>query len=166
MIAKKAYSLLQKMKNSRSRTASLIEVGIRVAEKDAAQALEIAATIEPMAKKAELFTRLVRQLDMEKSFAFVGQVAKNLFRKECLQAMLCKLPLEVEKRIGYLERIWDLARQIHDDQLRAEIMKSIVTIGVREQDLAKQPARIVTLALDIWDNCSRMPIGPVDGGDH
>ena len=157
-IATKAYALLQKMKDSRSRTIALIEAGISVAEKDAAQALAIAAAIVPARKRSEFFTRLIRQLDMEKAFIFVAQVAENTFRKECLHTMLCKLPQDVEKRIGYLERIWDLAQQIHDDRLRAEVLKSIVTIGIRRQDLARQSPRLVSLLLDIWDNCSRMPI--------
>ena len=156
-ICNKAYTMIQKLKISRTKTTSMVETAIKLANSDPSKALDIAIGMDSMDKRIEILERIVQSFDWDKGLAFVKQIPLPKFKTVCLRGMLCKLPGESEQRISYIEKIWEIAQTIREESLKVEIIKNIVRIGIREQDIAKEMARINNLLLEMWENCSKMP---------
>lgn len=149
-----AYSMLGKVKNSRAKVNALILVAIKIASIDPHKALEITFSFSSQEKKREAIERIVQKLEFPKALHFLDKISFPEFRQIALRTLLCKLPPESEHRIFCLKQIWDLIKNIVEEEIRIHIMKSMVRIGIRELDCKENPDKIFPLLLDMWENSS------------
>lgn len=150
-----AYSMLCKIKNSRSKINALILVAIKIASVDPYQSMEIAFSFTSYEKKREAIERILQKLEFSKGLQFMDKIAVPEFRHLALRTLLCKLPSEANDRILLIKQIWDLVKNIVEEEVRIQSMKSIVRIGIRELDARENPDKILRLLLEMWENASQ-----------
>jgi hypothetical protein len=155
-ICNKASAMLQKVKISREKIACLSEIAVHMVQKDLHQTLEVINSVDSQEKQVEIWQRIISNLDWESGISLVRQVPIADFRVVCLRVLLCELPSDSDARISCLERIWEIAQSIREDHVRIELMKEMVRIGLRLQDIQEGMHKIGNMLLEMWENVSHV----------
>lgn len=153
-IAERAHMMLQKMKNSQTKTLATVELAVKIAEIDFAKALDIIFSIESRNKKVEAFERIISELSIEKALKFITQIQDSEYITISLRTLMCRLPQESEERIYYLNQIFQIILSIEDNDLRIEIMKYYITIGLREEDILQKSDVVNRNIMEMWESAS------------
>lgn len=155
-ICNKAFTMLQRVKNSREKTACLAEIAVHLVHRDVHQTLEVIHLVDSQEKQVEIWQRIISNLEWESGLVLVKQIPLAHFRVVCLRTLLCGLPSESDARVSCVERIWEIAQGIREDGVRVELMKEIIRIGLREQDIQEQMRKIGNMLLEMWENVSHV----------
>jgi len=125
-----------------------------IAKYDTRPALALANAIPFANQRENAWRQMLQCLSLDQKIDWLAQISEEQDRAFCALEILYYLPNEVNLRISYLQKIWQIAKAFQKAKLRTQLAHKILRIGIREIDCREMSRPVLGLILETWQIAS------------